>query len=364
MSAAYFFTTTALIQGIGAFLWRQLIAKYGRLAWARASMSYGSEVALRIIMGAAAEALAPLTISDIFLHKRSTVMAVYTCAFPAGVSCGIIIAGLISINNGWRAIYWVATALIGSCTLFVIFTFPMAMYLRDVAASSAVAQDEKKRSYVSSLRIFSSTYTQESLLMLFIRPVAFIILPQVLWGTLVMSGTIGFLIAITSNFAPAFETAYNFKPWQSGLCFVAVLLEAFIGIFADGHFSDWIADRQSQRNGGVREPEMRLPAILVSVVTAPLALVLYDVGIQYKLHWICPTFALGLINFSLVQATNVSLVYTSAFGFLLSFYTNPWVQKSGYLNAYGAMAGISSGLIILGVPFFVWGDRIRNTIWH
>jgi hypothetical protein len=37
-----------------------------------------------------------------------------------------------------------------------------------------------------------------------------------------------------------------------------------------------------------------LSAILVSVVTAPLALVLYGVGIQYKLHWICPTIALGL----------------------------------------------------------------------
>jgi hypothetical protein len=84
-----------------------------------------------------------------------------------------------------------------------------------------------------------------------------------------------------------------------------------------------------------------------------------------------------------VQATNVSLVYTidcyrpvageitvtqmawkSAFGFLLSFYTNPWVQKSGYLNAYGAMAGISGGLIILGVPLFFWGARIRTATWR
>lgn len=238
----------------------------------------------------------------------------------AGASGGIIIAGLISIKNGWRVIYWVATGLIGTCTLFVFFTFPETIYLRDGTADPLVAQDEsmqvdleskgpatakiddtsttsnipEKRSYVSSLRIFSGTYTQESMLKLFIRPVAFIILPQVLWATLVMSGTIGFLVAITSNFAPAFETAYGFKPWQSGLCFVAALIGAFIGIFAGGHLSDWIADRQTQRNGGVREPEMRLPAILVSVVTAPLALILYGVGIEYKLHWICPTFALGL----------------------------------------------------------------------
>ncbi|KAF1931807.1 uncharacterized protein M421DRAFT_55453, partial [Didymella exigua CBS 183.55] len=230
---------------------------------------------------------------------------------------------------------------------------------------------------------FSGVYTKESLWKRFVRSLVFIMLPQVLWTTLVMSGTIGFLVAITSNFAPAFEAAYGFKPWRSGICFIAALIGAFIGIFAGGHFSDWIADRQTQRNGGVCEPEMRLPAVLVSVVTAPLALVLYGVGIQHKLHWMCPIIALALINFSIVQATNFSLVYTvdcyrpvageivvtqmawrSVFGFLLSFYTNPWVNKSGYLNAYGAMAGISGGLIILGVPFFIWGARIRSATWN
>ncbi|KAJ4404912.1 hypothetical protein N0V91_005648 [Didymella pomorum] len=72
-------------------------------------------------------------------------------------------------------------------------------------------------------------------------------------------------------------TAYGFKPWHSGLCFIAALIGAFIGIFVGGHFSDWIADRQTERNGDVREREMRLPAILVSVVIAPLALILYGV---------------------------------------------------------------------------------------
>lgn len=84
-----------------------------------------------------------------------------------------------------------------------------------------------------------------------------------------------------------------------------------------------------------------------------------------------------------MQATNISLVYTidcyrpvageitvtqlgfkSAFGFLLSFYTNPWVQESGYLNSYGAMAGISGFLLALGIPFFFWGHAIRRATWH
>lgn len=89
---AYFFTTTALMQGMGALFWMPLIVKYGRrpiyvssfalytacAAWAGASQTYGSGLAARIVMGlaaGAAEVLAPLTISDIFfLHERGTFM--------------------------------------------------------------------------------------------------------------------------------------------------------------------------------------------------------------------------------------------------------------------------------------------------
>jgi MFS family permease len=271
---------------------------------------------------------------------RLTNFRIYTCALSSGVSGGIIVSGLISINYQWRYIYWVSTALIGTCTLLVIFTFPETMYRRDEvikpshapvdsatvevgtkdaakphdAADAEKAVDSpvrynhlEKRSYVSSLRLFSGTYTKESFITLFLRPIVLLTLPSVLWATLVMSGTIGFLVAITSNFAPAFAQAYGFEPWQSGLCFFAALIGAFIGILFGGHLSDWIADRETVRNGGLREPEMRLPAIMISIVTAPLALVLYGVGINNQLHWICPTIGLLLSKLTLPKQPFVYL---------------------------------------------------------
>ena len=61
--------------------------------------------------------------------------------------------------------------------------------------------------------------------------------------------------------------------------------------------------------GGTREPEFRLPAMTIGLVTTPLALALYGAGIECEWHWIVPTVALGLLSFSIAQATNVSLVY-------------------------------------------------------
>lgn len=90
---AYFFTSTALLQGMGMLFWMPLIVKYGRrpvylssfviytvtAIWAGVAKQYGNELTARIIMGFAAgagECLAPLTIADIFfLHERGTIMA-------------------------------------------------------------------------------------------------------------------------------------------------------------------------------------------------------------------------------------------------------------------------------------------------
>ena len=89
------------------------------------------------------------------------------------------------------------------------------------------------------------------------------------------------------------------------------------------------------------------------------------------------------MNFSIVQATNISLVYTidcyrpiagevtvtsmalkSCFGFLLSFYTNPWIAKVGYMNAYGTMAGIAAVVLLFAIPMYLFGKRIRHVTWH
>lgn len=198
----------------------------------------------------------------------------------------------------------------------------------EVASTSQPSQRfPPKRTYWQSLTLFSGIHTQESTLKLFFRPVILLTLPPVLWATLMMSVTIGFLVAITSNFAVAFNTLYGFEAWQSGLCFIACPVGAGIGAFFGGRFSDIVADFLTRRNNGIRHPEMRLPAVSISLITAPLALVLYGVGIDKGLHWIVPTIGLGLcelthdheerqtltdsiVNFSIVQATNISLVYT------------------------------------------------------
>jgi predicted MFS family arabinose efflux permease len=56
---------------------------------------------------------------------------IYSAALSAGVGCGIVVSGLITINLHWRYIYWVSGALVGACTLLIILTFPETEYNRE-----------------------------------------------------------------------------------------------------------------------------------------------------------------------------------------------------------------------------------------
>lgn len=100
---AYFFTTTALMQGMSNLIWMPLVLKWGRRPvyllsfalytgcsiWAGVATSYSSELAPRILMGfcsGAGEVIAPITLSDIFfLHERGLFMAYVTSGYA--LSC-------------------------------------------------------------------------------------------------------------------------------------------------------------------------------------------------------------------------------------------------------------------------------------
>jgi MFS family permease len=248
----------------------------------------------------------------------------YTAGLSGGVAGGIVISGLITIHHGWRTIYYVGIALVGSVTTLAFFTLPETAFIRapnqppissteykenlptatekegDDGTYSHFSSREaeqtvpQKKTWLQNMSLYSGTYTNEGLAKLFLRPIGLLIVPQVLWATLVMAVLVGFLVAIASNFATAFAATYHFRPYQSGLCFIAALIGSLIGIAFGGILTDRIADFFTRRNGGIREPEMRLPAIIPSMILGPLSLVLYGVGIENKLHWMVPTLGLAL----------------------------------------------------------------------
>jgi hypothetical protein len=96
---------------------------------------------------------------------------------------------------------------------------------QECSALPGTPSSGKKKGYWSKLALFSGeTYTDESLWKIFVRPFGLILLPPVIWATLVISTLIGFSVALSSAFANDFARVYNFTPFQAGLGFFGSLV--------------------------------------------------------------------------------------------------------------------------------------------
>lgn len=278
-----------------------------------------------------------------------------------GTGLGSIVSGAIILDHSWRVIYWVSTALTAFIAVLMFFTFPETIYNRDPSTlgtdpphdeelpghthsyAPGDSQDESDKAEAMTEQLEKATnrtkrsdppvvllsqrppthmpsfgsivtnipqkHTQERIWKLSLRPIILIALPAVIWASLVMSVSIGFLIALSTNLSTAFSETYGFTTAQCAWCYVSSIVGSLAAVFFGGKLSDVTVDFFARRNDGVRDPEMRLPAMIISLVTGPLSLILYGVGVGQQLHWICPVFGLGLLNFTVVQASNIGIVY-------------------------------------------------------
>lgn len=219
------------------------------------------------------------------------------------------------MDNDWRMIYWICEAFIGTCTILVLFTLPETSWRRqstvqldsdDAGVKSEGVHMEvagpirrpepsrHRRRFRGNLRVLSGIYTQESLFTLILRPVVALSLPAVLWASLDNAVTIGMVILISTNFSSAFGNTYGFQPWQSGLTYISSIVGSLVAVLFGGTITDSVADKLTTINGGIRTPEMRLPTMIVPLVSGPLGCMLYGMGIFKSLHWICPVIGIGL----------------------------------------------------------------------
>ena len=242
---------------------------------------------------------------------------------------GILITGFVANNHSWRIVNYIVAGMTGALVLAVFFTMPETAFHRksddmqdncpadkgdtldETDADSKLArevsnidlehvetrgQDQiyKKEGYLSRLRVFRPALTQESLVKMFTRPFPLLLVPDVLWATLVMSVSIGTFVALANNFASAFAMEYGFNSGQLGLVFLAVTVGSITGIWGGGWLSDFVAGWLTRRNNGIREPEMRLPTIVLSMLAMPVGCMLYAVGLAHHMHWIVSTIGIAL----------------------------------------------------------------------
>lgn len=242
-----------------------------------------------------------------------------------GAFLGPIMAGAIGGHYGWQSFFWLETALSGVSIILIAFTFPETKYHRGgpAATSNGLVQvkDNERNSEEdnqlekqatlatandmgqdsSDVSVMANGRPSRAQFMPFRKPdprwkmfvvrdtwtpIKVFFNPIILWAGLMLAGPADLLLFFNITESPILAAPpYLFRPDQVGYTNFAFAIGALIGLATAGPYSDWVAARATRKNGGVREAEMRLPALWFYMIITMLSLILGGLAYQHQWAW-------------------------------------------------------------------------------
>ncbi|EOO04194.1 putative mfs transporter protein [Phaeoacremonium minimum UCRPA7] len=190
----------------------------------------------------------------------------------------------------------------------------------------------------------------------------------------------GFLVVNLSQTQAFAAPPYDYKSQTIGLFNIAVLIGGLIGLFTCGPLSDWVAAHLTARNNGVREPEMRLLAMIPYVIIMIFGSIITAVG--YDHHWPWQAIVvLGYASLGMQVSALPSIASTYAidsykpitgsmfvtitinknvWGYGVSKFITPWAEKNGFIPPILVNMALTTIFCLCGIIFWFYGKRFRG----
>ncbi|KAF2862511.1 MFS general substrate transporter [Piedraia hortae CBS 480.64] len=372
-----------LVLGFSNFIWVPLSTAFGRRPvyifsqllcfvssiWRALATDYASFMGACVLNGIAAgpgESIQPAVISDIFfLHDRGFWMTMYWTFYLSSLMIGPILSGSVSLHVGWRNFWWLNTAMIGVSLLMIIFMFPETKWHRphpnelgkiDATSDASTKEDPfldqghpgKKQwgIYTPSQNPFKSIGIE------LWTPWKLFAFPIVEFAAFVSSWSASVLLTLNLTQSHHFAAPpYNFSPQTIGFTNFAILIGAMIGLVTAGPLSDWVSDRATRKNNGIREPEMRLPTMIPYILIMILGNFIAAFGMQHKWHWavivilgytcvgiqvtalpsIVTTYSVDSYKPVAASVMVAVTVNKNVWGYGFSEFLVPWLERQGYV---------------------------------
>ncbi|KAK4961505.1 hypothetical protein LTR10_001995 [Elasticomyces elasticus] len=375
--------------------------------WQAVATSHHSFLAARAcngIVAATSETIMVQVIADMFfLHERGLWVGVYFTFYFSGAFLGPIMSGNIAARHGWRSFFWLTVALAAFVTLLLVVAFPETRWRRgstnptesktSVEAEAKLESDSETASVghmvgkgKPSRAQWSPIQKPDSRWMTFVvrditTPFIVFFNPIVFWAALMLAGPADLLLIFNLTESGLFGSpAYGFSPGAVGYTNFAFFVGGIIGVLTAGPLSDWWARRATLKNNGIREAEMRLPALLPYCIIFLISHVIGAVGYQKLYSW--PTIVVCGFGFSGLSVTAiptiaiayavdcykpisgeimvVATVLKNVLGFCLSYWVFNVMAKSGWVAVYMTQFAVSFLPVVLTIPLYLFGKNLRR----
>ncbi|KAH1273370.1 hypothetical protein KXW98_007321 [Aspergillus fumigatus] len=390
--------------------------------WRALATSYGSYMGACILNGfgaGPAESAQPEIIADImFLHERGAYNTLYFTAYFGSLMVGPVIAGPMAEHVGWRSFFWLNTGVLGIVLVALIFLFPETKWHRahpsevhdgqePVETPSSASEPEKPAEVIMQRENIASEsgadqdpwlgkgYPSKQQFMLwqpsdnylktlwtcFWIPWKLLTFPIVELAAFTVSWSASCMLTLNLTQSQAFAAPpYNFNSQTIGFFNFAIMVGAIIGLATNGPLSDWVSMRATKKNRGIREPEMRLPAMIPYVIIMMIGNFVVAFGYENKWDWkiiviigytcagiqvsalpaITSTYAVdsykpvaGLVFVAITVNKNL-------WGYGFAEFITPWVIKSGFVRPIMMNMSLTTFWCLCAIPVYFYGKRFRK----
>ncbi|CAG9942530.1 unnamed protein product [Clonostachys rosea f. rosea IK726] len=388
------------------------------LIWSATANSYGSFLGARILTGTGAsanESIMNVVVADMyFLHERGKYVGSYFWCYFVGLFLGPVIAGAVADRVSYRWFFWACTIAQGVNMVALVFFFPETRRSYDdynvhsqacQPSSNAIDQDEHKtenptlgspsaltirdecvgkgRPSRAQFNLFQpiDRLALKHVIRHFLTPLQIFFFPIIFWASMSMGCAANALLAVNLLQSQALAAPpYNFTPAQVGYANFALVAGGIIGLGVAGPWSDWISQKATKRNGGIREPEMRLISLTPFIAAALVGLVAFGVGVQDKWPWpAVVVVGFGLVGVQVVAIPTIVITYAidsykpvtgeimviatvckNTFGFGMTYFMNDWAASNGFIQPTMLLMAMTVGITLLGMVVFIFfGKKFR-----
>ena len=152
-----------------------------------------------------------------------------------------------------------------------------------------------------------------------------------------------------------------------------------IGLLTAGPLSDYVARRAARKNNGVREAEMRLPALIPFTCLMIVGIVVGGLAYQHQWSWpallvvgyagagltvtsiptIVIAYAIECYKPLAGEIMVVATVVKNTCGFGMSYWVPILSEKDGLLTPAMVQFSLAVGPLCLGVLIYFFGKRMR-----
>jgi hypothetical protein len=205
--------------------------------------------------------------------------------------------------------------------------------------------------------------------------------PIIFWAGLNVAGPANLLLFwnLTESEVLA-GPPYNFSASAVGYSNFAFFVGGIVGLVTAGPFSDWVANRATRRNNGIREAEMRLPALIPFFITTVVGIVVGGLGYQRVWPWpIILVFGYGLTGLSVTTIPTIAIAYAvdcykpisgeimvvatvikNTCGFGMSYWVPPLAMREGYISPAMVEFALTIAPVLLAIPVYFYGKKLRT----